>query len=432
VLQIWDLSNEKNAESIEKANKDYCRGKTDPRFEREVFFANEEIFAKDDITNYAEHTFANFSMAILGEFGYAPFADMMRHIKAEIAKDVAAMSVVPPPVISEDEMISNEEDEKNICTEALSYFLQLAGADKADELHNDGVLQLLFIIGGRIETYPPGSYQRDILLQLRSRLHAHGSILISQIIATLNNMVGLKYNVATALFKQLTEAFAEAAENKNGLSGSLLDREKFEYDYIVETVAALKVAELSIPPVGKTPYSLMGNACFAIMKRVFAAWHPDHQVFFRVTLAEVGVLKLLPGVEKIGEDGLLDGKVLIGGQLRTIACTVEIEDELLGSVMSHNEGVDYQALRTAGPVRVVNPEDAVLAGDLLVQLISPKALFDFIAVPLDVDHSGYEGTFDIAMTGESDKFDTPDVKFIQVLGVNLENITCSARIHQTH
>jgi hypothetical protein len=36
------------------------------------------------------------------------------------------------------------------------------------------------------------------------------------------------------------------------------------------------------------------------------------------------------------------------------------------------------------------------------------------------------------MTGESDKFDTPDVKFIQVLGVNLENITCSARIHQTH
>jgi hypothetical protein len=88
IFQLWDLSKTSEATVIEKAFRDYCRGKSDPRFEKQTNFPDETIFNKNDLLNHAERNFALFAYAILGEFGSSIYLSMMDIIKVEVEKEV--------------------------------------------------------------------------------------------------------------------------------------------------------------------------------------------------------------------------------------------------------------------------------------------------------------------------------------------------------
>lgn len=312
---------------------------------------------------------------------------------------------------------SEVERERKACIDALFEFLSVEKTDtNADQLEHESVLHLLFIVEGKLESFLPGSDERDILIQLRDKLQASESILISNITESVDSIINpLKYKCAVPLLKKLTDILKTKIDTS--IAPEILEREKQENEYLLQLKTILKLNECSIPPPGKSQISLIGTQIYPILKHAFSSWHQDHQIFGKITLIESALLKASQQSEKFGLDESIDGKGMVETFLRTVTCTAEFEASLIGQITPNGQGINYQVIRNMTPVKVLSADDAIFSNDIFVSLAIAKMdegdKFNFLSVPLDPENIGYEGTFDIILTGKQDHFDNTDIKFIQ-------------------
>jgi hypothetical protein len=248
--------------------------------------------------------------------------------------------------------------------------------------------------------------------------------------------VGIQnYKVAVNLFTKLISILETKVDMP--MSEEESERAKQEHTCLLSMQTSLAANENSIPPPKHSYISLLGQAIGPILKNAFSLWHPDSNLYGRITLCESGILKHLGGSGKIQIDALLDEKKAIESFLRTVSCfNLQLESNLIGNITANNEGPDYQSLNLRSPVKITNPKDAIFTNDILISniasSISSADIFSFLAVPIDSDPLGYEGTIDIVLTGKDAKLKDGDITFIlnvarlvieSIKRINAKNVT---------
>ncbi|EGF82528.1 hypothetical protein BATDEDRAFT_86689 [Batrachochytrium dendrobatidis JAM81] len=396
ISEVLKLDDSIHEDAASKAFKDFCLGKSNPRFQNET---DTDITAdSDDTVAVSESIYKGFAKGILGEFGTDLFCSLMTQIKKEVEEEqihaekrtARANAAITASQISS--AVKAQLETKNQALDQIGSFLACL-LEPSGVLRVGYLIKILTIIIDNPDISPT---VLKLLSSIRSHLGSLETVSIKEMLIKIESICESDIQGLAEMVPLLTWALdvvtSKAAESKeNTFSRSKIEQEALEE---IETMALQ--TDLSV--------STACNAFINVLENAFQKIHPNSKAFGRVSLVETALTGLTNGHDKLTDEDLIASSGVIESFMRTVATSKELRSTHLGLTTNEGSGIDYHIILLENNVLIEDvASNAMLSEDSFVTAVTKNIQSNeqakFMGVSLVSAQDKPFGAFDMVMCG---------------------------------